>query len=154
MTIDKYAVDSLGPPPGTASGVKGTVSLRKAVDEIRRLHVAAINGGDVEGAISLFAADGVLLPPGQPVVIGLAQMRRWFTVLFERVEVRDFVIQPEDGQAHGNAFIEHGTWSAMFQPKSGAPAVPGGGTYMTLYTRGADGRVRITKDIFNGLPVD
>jgi uncharacterized protein (TIGR02246 family) len=154
----KYGVDILGPLPDTPahlgrSGIAVTETLAGAVEQLRRLHMTAVNDGDAEGAASLFAPNGVFLPPGQPAVEGVATIRAWFAGLFANIRVKGFDIQPADVQTYGDALIEHGTWTATFHPKSNAQALPGAGTYMTIYARVADGSVRMMKDIFNGLPV-
>ena len=157
-TAAKYGIDILGPLPETPaepgrSGIAVTETLVGAVEQLRRLHMIAVNGGDAEGAADLFAPDGLLLPPGQPAVEGVATIRAWFAGLFANIRVENFAIQPAGVQTYGDALIEHGTWTATFHPKNNAQALPGGGTYMTVYARVADGSVRVMKDIFNGLPV-
>jgi uncharacterized protein (TIGR02246 family) len=157
-TAAKYGVDILGPLPETPaqsgqSDNAATETLAGAVEQIRRRHMTAVNAGDVDGAANLFAADGVFLPPGQPAIAGAAGIRAWFAEVFANIRVQGFAIQPADVQTYGDALVEHGTWSATFHPRNGAQALPGGGTYVTVYARVADGSVRVIKDIFNGLPV-
>jgi hypothetical protein len=41
---------------------------------------------------------------------------------------------------------------ATFQPKDGSAGLPASGTYLTVYARLADGRVRMIRDTFNGMP--
>ena len=55
-------------------------------------------------------------------------------------------------ETYGDSLVEHGAWQASFHPKDGSPAQNGGGTYLTVYARVADGTVRVVRDIFNGLP--
>ena len=157
-TAAKYGVDLLGPLPETPaqqnrSGYDVAATLSDASDELRRLHMAAVNRGDAIGASELFAPDGVLLPPEQPALVGAKAIGGWLTGLFASVRVQDFVIEPADVKTFGDALVEHGTWSATFHPKNNAEMRRGGGTYMTLYARGADGSVRMAKETFNGLPV-
>jgi len=154
----KYGIDILGPLPETPAqlgrtGIAVTETLTGAAEQLRHLHMTAVNGGDADAASRLFAANGTLLPPGQPAIEGVAAIRAWFAGLFANIRVQGFVIQPTDVQTYGDALVEHGTWTATFHPKNNAPALPGGGTYMTLYARVSDGSVRMVKDIFNGLPV-
>ena len=154
-TAAKYGVDILGPlpeMPARADAVAAEMTLTQAAEQLRKQHVAAINAGDAEGAGNLFAPDGVSLPPGRPAVEGAAAIHAWFAGLFANIRVQGFDIQPAAVQTYGDALVEHGTWNATFHPKDGSPALPGGGTYVTIYARGADGRVRVAKDIFNGLP--
>lgn len=154
---NKYGIELLGPLPempdeADDANSRAATSLTAAVDRLRRQHVAAVNAGDVAGASAIFAPDGVLLPPGQPALTGAAAIRGWFTGLFANIRVHDFAIQPAGVETHGDSLIEHGTWQATFHPKNGSPAQNGGGTYLTVYARVADGTVRVIRDTFNGLP--
>ena len=83
---------------------------------------------------------------------GVAAIRAWFTGLFASMRVQGFRIQPAAMQTYGDALVEHGTWQAMFHANDGSPAKPGGGAYLTVYARVADGSVRVIRDIFTGLP--
>lgn len=135
----------------TATAQRRT-SLAQAVDQTRNAHITAVNAGDVEASVSQFVPDGVLLPPGAPALKGAAAMRGWFTQVFGMFNVQGFNIQPGDVEHIGNLAIEHGNWSATFQPKDGSLARAGGGTYLTVYLQEPDGRARILRDTFNGLP--
>jgi uncharacterized protein (TIGR02246 family) len=157
VTAAKYGVDILGPLPdlpaqADAAAPPALMTLAQAVEQIREQHMAAVNAGDAERASNLFAADGVLLPRGPAALAGAATIRAWFTGLFDKIRVQGFRIQPASTYTYGDALVEHGTWNATFHPKNGAPALPGGGTYLTVYARVADGSVRVMHDIFNGLP--
>lgn len=128
------------------------LSVREAADEVRREHVAAVNGGDAEAAARLFGPDAVLLPPGEPALEGIRAIHGWFTYVFGRFNINGFRLQPGGIEQIGDATIEHGSWEAMFQPKGGSQELPAGGTYLTLYARLSDGSVRMIRDTFNGLP--
>jgi uncharacterized protein (TIGR02246 family) len=156
-TAAKYGVDILGPLPdmpaqADAPNSPAAMTLTQAVEQVRQEHVAAVNAGDAVSASNLFAPDGVLMPPGQPAVTGVATIRAWFTGLFANIRVQGFGIEPAGVQTYGDALVEHGTWKATFHARDGSPALPGGGTYLTIYARVADGSVRVIHDIFNGLP--
>lgn len=157
-TAAKYGIDILGPLPempaqATDFASTASMSLADAVEQLRRAHVAAVNSGDAQAAANLFAPDGVFLPPGQAAIEGTVAIHAWFTRIFASIRVRDFVILPAGVQTYGDALIEHGTWQATFQPKDNAQILPGGGTYVTIYARTANGSVRVMKDIFHGLPL-
>ena len=79
-------------------------------------------------------------------------IRAWFSGMFASVRLQGFGLQPSGVQTYGDALVEHGSWKATFHPANGAPAVDGGGTYVTVYARTADGSVRVVRDTFNGLP--
>ena len=149
----QFNVDILGPlPEDTDATDRAADALQQAVDRTRAQHVAAVNAGDVDAATSLFAPDAVFLPPGAPALEGTAAIRAWFTQVFGSFRIKDFGLQPSSAEPGGDVIIEHGSWKATFQPKDGSPDLPAGGTYLTVYTRQADGSVLMVRDTFNGLP--
>jgi ketosteroid isomerase-like protein/quercetin dioxygenase-like cupin family protein len=151
----RYNVDIHGPLPQdpNASTAAEPSSLTRAVDQTRERHVAAINTEDIDTATSLFAPEAIMLPPGQPALKGTAAINAWFTQVFAAFRVQGFTLRPGPLEEHGGEIaIEHGEWSATFAPKDGSPATPAGGTYLTVYSRVADGSVRMIRDSFNGLP--
>src|SRR3989442_15629787 len=111
---------------------------------VRAQHVAAVNAGDLEAALDVFAPDVAVMPPGQPVLQGAA-LRAWFTHVFANFSLQGFEIRPDAAAQYGNAIIEHGNWNATLQPKNGSPSQPVGGTYVTAYARLADGSVRLSE---------
>lgn len=129
-----------------------TAPTKEAVDRTRDQHIAAVNAGDVEAAISLFAPEAIFLPPGQPALTDIAAIRGWFTHVFANFRIQDFGLRPDAVEPHGDVVIEDGGWKAIFQPRDGSPALTAGGTYLTVYTRLANGDARILRDTFNGLP--
>jgi ketosteroid isomerase-like protein len=153
----KYRVDILGPlpeqpdVPARSTNARSSTSLKDAVDRVRAQHVAAVNAGDLEAALDVFAPDAAVMPPGQPVLQGAA-LRAWFTHVFANFSLQGFEIRPDAAAQYGNAIIEHGNWNATLQPKKGSPSQPVGGTYVTAYARLVDGSVRVIRDIFNGMP--
>ncbi len=135
-----------------STSTQPSLSLLEAVGQVRDRHIAAANSGDVEAAVSLFGETGVFLPPGQSALQGAAAIRSWFTYVFANFVLHDFALQPGAVEQHGDIAIEHGDWTAAFQPKDGSPGQPGGGTYLTVYARVSDGTVRVIRDAFNGMP--
>lgn len=126
--------------------------MKNAVDETRDQHVAAVNAGDAEAATGLFGPEGIFLPPGQPALQGAPAICAWFTHVFANFRVEEFGLQPATVEQRDDIAIEHGSWKATFQPKSGSLGVPAAGTYLTVYARFSDGSVRMIRDTFNGMP--
>jgi uncharacterized protein (TIGR02246 family) len=149
----RFNVEILGPlpeEPGVAATQEPS-SLKRAVDQTREHHLAAVNAGDANAAADLFASDGILLPPDQTVRAGSAAIREWFTQIFAAFRPQGFGLQPISLEEYGDIAIEHGSWNATFAPTDGSPSMPAGGTYLTVYARLADGSVRMIRDTFNGL---
>ena len=153
----RYGVQILGPLPEMPNEADDatagtTMTLVQAVDRLRHQHVAAVNAGDAVSASNIFAPDGVVLPPGMPALNGVDAIRGWFTGFFAAMSVHGFGLQTAGVETYGDSMVEHGTWQGTFQPKDGSPAKQGGGSYLTVYARVADGTVRVIRDSFNGLP--
>ncbi len=154
----RFNVDLLGPLPddpadaSTSTTTAAASSLKQAVDAVRSRHVAAVNAGDVASATALFAPAGVCLPPGHPAIEGTPAIAGWFTQIFGSFRIEGFALEPGLLDEYGDIAIEHGTWRASFISKDGLSSAPAGGTYLTVYSRLADGSVRILRDAFNGLP--
>ena len=129
-----------------------STSLQNAVDRIRNQHIAAVQAGDAEGAANLFGPEGIFLPPGQPALEGTPAIRSWFLHVFANFRLEEFGLQPAALEQRGDVAIEHGNWSATFQPKDGSAGLPAAGTYLTVYARLSDGSVHIIRDTFNGMP--
>jgi ketosteroid isomerase-like protein/quercetin dioxygenase-like cupin family protein len=163
-TAAKYHIDILGSLPESPESLTraqeravtthspSAVPTKDAVDRVRDQHIAAVNAGDVEAAVNLFASGGVFLPPGQPALQGTPAIRAWFTHVFTNFRIEGFGLQPEALEAHGDVMIEHGSWKAAFQPIDGSPHLTAGGTYLTVYARLSNGDVRMIRDTFNGMP--
>jgi ketosteroid isomerase-like protein len=124
----------------------------EAVDEVRRQHMAAVNGGNTDAAVGVFAEGGVFLPPNAPALEGPAAMRPWFDQVFALFDIRDFRIDAARMDQVGDVVIEHGEWSAKFTPKGAEQAIEARGPYLTVYARQADGSVLTIRDMFHGLP--
>lgn len=129
-----------------------TATLESAVDHCRDLHIAAVNAGNIAAAASRFTADGVFLPPGTPALKGIPAISSWFAQVFGMFQIQGFNLQPAAVEPAGSMVIEHGQWSATFQPRNGSPAVAGSGTYLTVYALQPDGSALMIRDTFNGLP--
>jgi quercetin dioxygenase-like cupin family protein/ketosteroid isomerase-like protein len=152
----KYHIDIHGPLPeqpqlSASRDASPALSLKDAVERVRARHIAAVNAGDVDATLAVFASDACVMAPGQPVLQG-ASLRSWFTSLFAAYAVEGFDLRPDAAEESRNTVIEHGTWAARLQPKNESASQPVGGTYLVTYARLADGDVRVTHDAFNGLP--
>jgi quercetin dioxygenase-like cupin family protein/ketosteroid isomerase-like protein len=152
----KYHIDIHGPLPeqpqlSASRDASPALSLKDAVDRVRARHIAAVNAGDVDATLAVFASDACVMAPRQPILQG-ASLRSWFTGMFAHYTVQGFDLRPDASEQYGNAVVEHGTWAATLHPRDGSVSQPVGGTYLTTYASLADGDVRVTRDAFNGLP--
>jgi ketosteroid isomerase-like protein len=135
-----------------STSTDSTKAQSATVDQLRAQHIAAINAGDIDAAVSIFAPHGILLPPGSPALRGSSAIRGWFTAVLGPFRFEGFDLAPNEVEQSGDLYLEHGAWKATMQPKDGSSGRAVGGTYLTVYARSGDGSVRVIRDTFNGLP--
>lgn len=83
--------------------------------------VAADNAGDIERVVSYYAPNAVLVPPGEPEVKGIDQIRPRYEHLFAtfapRIEARI-----DDADVYGAFAIVRGHNGGKLEPKDGSAA--------------------------------
>jgi uncharacterized protein (TIGR02246 family) len=101
-----------------------------------------------DGWISLWADDGVQLPPGSPPNIGKEQIRAAMKGLVDQF-VWNIGITNEEVGVGGDWSFARGTYTATLTPKEEGKAIFVNGKYMTILKKQPDGSWRIHRDIFN-----
>jgi hypothetical protein len=97
------ATSACGPPAEEEDPVTeqatSTQEAAEGFDAIAAQWDASLNGHDVEGVLSIFGADPVMMPPGAPVVVGTEAIAQWMQALFEQgvTDVRNEVASRSDG---------------------------------------------------------
>ena len=121
---------------------------RAAADNIFARYAASLNAGDADAWATLWAEDGVQMPPDEPPVTGKAQIREKLRgVLAQfRFQMR---VHTEEVRTAGDWAFARGMYAATLTPKAGGPAIPIDGKFMTILARQSDGSWKIYRDIFN-----
>jgi uncharacterized protein (TIGR02246 family) len=60
---------------------------RAAIRGLLTSYEQALNAGDVEGVVRLYADDAVLLAPGAPSAVGINAVRAAYTGLFQAIDI-------------------------------------------------------------------
>ena len=111
---------------------------------------AAMVAEDIEGYLSHFMEDAVWLPPNNEEFIGQAVARQRLESFFGAVDVDgDFTI--EEQVVMGPDWVgERGQFSVVLSPKQGeGESVHQVGSYLSLWTKDADGNWKIAYDMWN-----
>jgi len=122
-----------------------------AINEILNQYAVACNTGDFDLWISLWADDGVQMPPGAPARIGKEQIREGMKPLFDQMNSDIAITSIEDAKVYGDLGLTRCTYTLKMTPKAGGEtinAVPDGKA-LTLYERQSDGSWKIVYDCFN-----
>ena len=120
----------------------------EAIDRVRETHVAALNRGDVDAWVAVFADDGIQMPPNTPANVGKEMIRSW-SQAFLGAFGAGFALSVEEGRVLGDWAFERGTYRITLTPKAGGTPIEDTGKYITLYQRQPGGGWRMARDIWN-----
>jgi uncharacterized protein (TIGR02246 family) len=121
---------------------------RAAVTRATSDLLAAVNAGDVNRVLAVWADDGVMMPPHHPSVIGHVELATYFRNLFSRLHLT-FTFTSSEIHIAGDLAFERVTYTAIACPISGGPAVEDVGKGLHLYHRQRDGTWKLMNDIWN-----
>lgn len=130
-------------PDETDSRAEFEAAFQEIVAEWDR----ALNEGDVDGALALYASDPVALPPDQPPAIGREAVRGVLEGIVSQpgLELRNTM---EDFRIDGDLAAVRGSYTLSTTPQGGETA-SGSGKWVGIATRGTDGTWKIATNIWN-----
>jgi uncharacterized protein (TIGR02246 family) len=115
-----------------------SVQARKSVDEGNANFVRAWMTGDAGLFADCFAADGALLQPGRPALVGRERIRDRMKAVFAKYRMTEGEITTIDVYILGDAAYETGKWKFAIGP-IGQPAEPDSGRYIEVWKRVGEG---------------
>ena len=120
---------------------------RAAITSATTALLEAVNRGDVEGVLSVWAEDGEMLPPDHWPVRGLAALRAYFQSLFGRAMFQ-FTFPEQRLEILGDVGLERVSYTSQVWLAGSAP-LSGSGKGLHVYRRQADGTWKLAYDIWN-----
>ena len=122
-------------------------SADAAIRDLAKSFVAAANAKDGARIGMLYAEDAVLMPPNQEMVRGRAQIQAYWQGLLDG-GAKDVSLSTTHVATSGDVGYEGGTYQFTMAP-AGAQPVTDRGKYVVGMRRQADGKWRMTHDVFN-----
>jgi uncharacterized protein (TIGR02246 family) len=122
-----------------------------AIKEMLNQYAVAVNTGDFDLWISLWADDGVQMPPDTPVRIGKEQIREAMKPAFDQMTLDIAITSIEDAKVYGDLGLTRCNYTLDMTPKAGGETIHAmrDGKALTLYDRQSDGSWKIVYDCFN-----
>ncbi len=122
-----------------------------AINEILNQYAVTCNTGDFDLWISLWADDGVQMPPGAPARIGKEQIREGMKPTFDQMNLYIAITSIEEPKVYGDLGLTRCTYTLKMTPKAGGETINAmpDGKALTLYERQSDGSWKIVYDCFN-----
>jgi uncharacterized protein (TIGR02246 family) len=110
--------------------------------------LAAVNASDVDRCVSVWAPDGVLMPPHHPSLHGREAIAGYFHDLFSRSRLR-FTFTSSHIELAGDIALERVTYTAVIWTGVEASPIDDVGKGLHVYRRQSDGSWKLTHDIWN-----
>jgi uncharacterized protein (TIGR02246 family) len=106
----------------------------------------AFNAGNVDGVLSTYADDAVVMPPGSPALTSREALRAFFTS--ETAGAKSAGIQIVDGESRAGVSGDLGWHQGSYTVKAANGDTVDAGSYMELW-RKSGGKWLISRDIWN-----
>ncbi|MBA7635440.1 hypothetical protein ES703_43044 [subsurface metagenome] len=122
-----------------------------AIKELGNQYAVACNTRDFDLWISLWADDGVQMPPGTPARIGKEQIREGMKPLFDQMNLDITIHSIDDVKVYGDFGLSRCTYTLKMTPKAGGETINAmpDGKALTLFERQSDGSWKVIYDCFN-----
>ena len=133
------------PPMDAGPDIEADIQAQKDIVEE---FDAALNGGDLERFLSLYAEDAVRLPPDAEPVVGKEALKTAIQQWFDEydAEVHNVVV---DARVSGDFGFARGTWVASLTPEGGGETMQQGGAWVSIRERQTDGSWKTICEIWN-----
>jgi len=120
------------------------------VKDMLKKYMKGCNTGDFDFWMSLWADDGVQMPPNAPARIGKEQIRENMKPVFDQFNLKG-EIDITEGKVYGDLGLTRCTYTLDLTPKAGGETIHAmpDGKALTLYERQSDGSWKIVYDCFN-----
>ena len=119
-----------------------------AIEDLVNEYGATVNAGDLDLWISLWADDGIQMPPNAPAVIGKEQIRANNESMFAEF-VLEMVVTNKEVRVAGDLAFARGTYTLSLTPKAGGETTTIDGKYLSIVERQTDGSWKFARDCFN-----
>ncbi len=119
-----------------------------AIKDLVNQYGATVNAGDLDLWISLWADNGIQMPPNAPAVIGKEQIRAENESMFAEFILK-MVVTNEEVKVDGDLAFIRGTYTLSLTPKAGGETIKIDGKYLSIVERQADSSWKFARDCFN-----
>ena len=111
-------------------------------------YAKAVESGDVDKFMALWAEKGIQMPPNAPAVCGKDSIRLAMMPLFDGFHLK-MSINDQEIKIAGDWAYSRGTYALDMTPKAGGDSIHVDGKALTIWQRQPDGSWLISRDCFN-----
>jgi uncharacterized protein (TIGR02246 family) len=107
----------------------------------------AVNAGDLDRWITFVADDAVIMPPGDPPLMGLEAIRPAYTAVFNAYQF-DFRGRAEEITVDGHLAVVRASIDETLTPKGGGDPVDYRGAWLMVLRKQADGTWKLWRNMW------
>jgi uncharacterized protein (TIGR02246 family) len=119
------------------------------VYELWNEYAAAVDEGNMERWISLWAEDGIQMAPDVPPRVGKEQIQKAMQHAFDLFSMSDMFINTEEVHILGDRAYSHGTYVFEKTPREGGETTSYSGKFLDILEKQSDGSWKIAIDCHN-----
>jgi uncharacterized protein (TIGR02246 family) len=119
-----------------------------AVTAMQDRELSAVSSGNVDTALSVYASDVMMMPPGEPAMNGTDAMRKWLDAMYKDYSMSGKYTSG-DVQVSGDLAVVHYVGEMTLTPKKGGAPMTEKLKGVHVYKRQPDGTWKIAQDVWN-----
>jgi uncharacterized protein (TIGR02246 family) len=123
-----------GEEPATVDVEADIQAIKDSVAELE----SAVNAGDTDRGLALYADDAIEIRPNEPAAIGKEAIQRRGQQDFNEFALQD-VYEVKGVKVSGDLGVAHLAWSTAATPKAGGEPIKAKGNWIRVYERQSDG---------------
>lgn len=150
--IAVLVVSGCQPDSQTGSAISSEEAT-EAVQHLLAVQDRMANAGDLEGFMRLIGEDAVFLPPGEPSLNGIAEIRAWYEGLFANFDIALEHI-PGPVEVAGSLIIHRGVARGRLTPRAGGDPITFDNKYLFVLRVRTDGSLEHWRAMFNANPAE
>jgi len=124
----------------------------EAINKLHQREMDASRKWDIDTLASLWTDDVVMLPAGEPALIGRDANRASITRLRDQsgsAEISDYILSFNEVKVTGDWAFEWGTYSGTLAPEGRGESLRATGKVIRVLKKDADGSWRIARAMYN-----
>ena len=136
----------------TACASKKDTSDIEAINKLHQREMDASRKWDIDTLASLWSDDVVMLPAGEPALIGRDANRASVTRLRDQsgsAQISDYILSFNEVKVTGDWAFEWGTYSGTLAPEGGGESLRATGKVIRVLKKDADGSWKIARAMYN-----
>jgi len=141
---------SVAAPPAPVPAADVLSGAKGEIDAANAAWVPGLRNRDAAAITAAYAEDGIFVAPDGTVTRGRVAITAMYAARFPKLReiLGGAVVQDGTAVISSTLIYEWGhAWLEMAPVRAGDPPVRSGGSYLTVWQRGADGHWRITRNL-------